>query len=32
VRTHFLDERIAGLRQVVLLAAGMDARAYRLLR
>ncbi len=30
VRTRFFDERIAGARQVVLLAAGMDARAYRL--
>lgn len=30
VRTRFYDERIVGERQVVLLAAGMDARAYRL--
>jgi methyltransferase (TIGR00027 family) len=35
VRTHFFDEYFhavmsAGIRQVVLLAAGLDARAYRL--
>jgi methyltransferase (TIGR00027 family) len=31
VRTHFFDERITrGPHQVVLLAAGMDARAFRL--
>ncbi len=35
VRTRYLDDRLleasrAGVRQIVLLAAGMDARAYRL--
>jgi methyltransferase (TIGR00027 family) len=35
VRTRYLDDRLAeasraGIRQIVLLAAGMDARAYRL--
>ncbi|HUM10147.1 MAG TPA: SAM-dependent methyltransferase [Myxococcaceae bacterium] len=30
VRTRFFDQRIAGSSQVVLLAAGMDARAFRL--
>src|SRR5580658_6592236 len=35
VRTHFFDERLGvgaerGLRQVVIVASGMDARAWRL--
>lgn len=35
VRTHFFDEYFAdaveaGIRQVVILAAGLDSRAYRL--
>lgn len=35
IRTHFIDEKTKealqqGLRQIVILAAGMDARAYRL--
>ena len=30
VRTRFFDQRIVAGTQVVLLAAGMDARAFRL--